>query len=219
VASRTLPYSCRGMRRTGTLRTWSGRSYTNWSTSGAVTQQVAAWRGSQVPFIGSIRWFGLRGVGLRWKPSAPAMTRCSDTQRLSLTPTNWSRSRSSVDRPQIAAPGVANRTDLAARVNAVLNGEQRRRLAGRVSLAAACAAGGGACLVVVALTLVALPQGAQPAFEVTSVKPNRGGDRAVPFLNESMNWPNGRCSADPTQFGRPLARSQCSTPVPRVSRP
>lgn len=90
---------------------------------------------------------------------------------------------------------MASRSDLATRVGAVLDKEQRRGRAGKFPLVVAYAASAALLLRLSPLTLVAMPQETQPAFEVTSVKPNKSGDlgsfgklggSTVTFTNQSI---------------------------------
>ena len=95
------------------------------------------------------------------------------------------------------ALAMANRSDLSARVGAVLDGGQRRGRAGKMLVASVCAV--AAVMVVVTMSprrVVAAPQNdsgnaaGQPAFEVASAKQVRCGTRAP-----SAILPGGRFTA------------------------
>ncbi len=94
---------------------------------------------------------------------------------------------------------MANRSDLAIRVGAVLDSRQRRGRAGPFPVALGCAAAAVLVLTISPLRTVSAPQSASaqtvagsspatgagaplPSFEVASVKPNRSGDANITFM-------------------------------------
>jgi bla regulator protein BlaR1 len=93
------------------------------------------------------------------------------------------------------ALSMANRSDLSARVTAVLDSDQAR---GRAGMLRAAAIAGVAALVVLAISPLRAVSGSRlqapaagPTFEVASVKPNKSNDGRVFFQNQ----PGGRFTA------------------------
>jgi uncharacterized protein (TIGR03435 family) len=86
-------------------------------------------------------------------------------------------------------PAMANRSDLATRVSAVLDNRQRRGRAGIVLLALACIVAAAFVLGLSPLTMIGAAQEQQPAFEVASVRPNNSAG----FRNAEFHFlPSGR---------------------------
>jgi bla regulator protein blaR1 len=77
---------------------------------------------------------------------------------------------------RLSAPAMASRSDLAARVGAVLDSHQRRGRAGATWVIAAFAVSAFIAAAVSPLTIVAIGQGVSGKFEVASVKPCTTGE-------------------------------------------
>ncbi len=129
------PSCCRGMRQTWPPEAICGApSSTSWSTCGAATGSASAWRASWPPcyWFHPIVWVAWRQLALE------AERACDDAvlRRLGSRPAyadqlvRWRsvcRARDSEHEPHLA---MANRSDLATRVVAVLDSRQRRGRAG-----------------------------------------------------------------------------------------
>jgi uncharacterized protein (TIGR03435 family) len=96
------------------------------------------------------------------------------------------------------ALAMANRSDLSARVGAVLDSGQRRGRAGKMPVALVCATAVVVLVMMSPLRMVAAPQSGsgkavdQPAFEVASVKPRDPNGREIGGL---YTYPGGRVVA------------------------
>jgi uncharacterized protein (TIGR03435 family) len=111
----------------------------------------------------------------RWEATAYADQLVGLARRLSLSARSLSAKSLSAKSPLLA---MANRADLATRVGAVLNGQQRRGRAGAFPVALACAAAAALVITMSPLRMVAAapsvavqsPAAATPEFDAVSVK-------------------------------------------------